>query len=184
MLHEFAKYMGVPARIVLILIFLLLIAILLFVLLILLYTRLRALQKRVNVFFRMSEEENMEKLIHHILSEYERLNQRETDHNRLISELKERVRSSSQKTGIVRYNAKLGGKGNLSFALCVLDADNTGYLLNCMHTQEGCYNYLKEVEDGKVSVPMSEEEKEALDYAIHHEPEVQGEHQQSEGGLK
>ena len=68
--------------------------------------------------------------------------------------------------GIVKYDAfnEMGGK--LSFALAMLDGNDSGWILNAMHSREGCYTYVKEILKGESFVELSEEEAEALDKAI------------------
>ena len=88
-------------------------------------------------------------------------------------ELKEmsRVLSANyQKFGIIKYDAfnEMGGK--LSFALAMLDGNNNGWILNAMHSREGCYTYIKEIVKGESYVELSEEEAEALDKAIFESP--------------
>ena len=58
----------------------------------------------------------------------------------------------------------MGGK--LSFALAMLDNNNTGWIINAMHSREGCYTYVKEIVKGESYVELAEEEAEALDKAI------------------
>lgn len=55
-----------------------------------------------------------------------------------------------QKVGIVKYDAFHEMGGDLSFALTMLDENNTGWILNAMHSREGCYTYIKEVIKGEV----------------------------------
>ena len=88
-------------------------------------------------------------------------------------ELKEmsRVLSANyQKFGIIKYDAfnEMGGK--LSFALAMLDGNNNGWIINAMHSREGCYTYVKEIVKGESYVELSEEEAEALDKAIFENP--------------
>ena len=59
--------------------------------------------------------------------------------------------------------------GNLSFALTLLDGDNNGFILNSMHSREGCYNYIKEIVKGESYIELSEEEAESLERAIFRE---------------
>lgn len=74
-----------------------------------------------------------------------------------------------QKVGIVKYDAfnEMGGK--LSFAIAMLDGNNSGWILNAMHSREGCYTYVKEILKGESFVELAEEEAEALDKAIYKE---------------
>ena len=59
--------------------------------------------------------------------------------------------------------------GNLSFALTLLDGNNNGYIINSMHSREGCYNYIKEIVKGESYIELSEEESESLSRAIYRE---------------
>ena len=56
--------------------------------------------------------------------------------------------------------------GNLSFVLAMLDGNNTGFVLDAVHSREGCYLYLKEVEEGATEVLLGSEEQEALEQAL------------------
>ena len=62
----------------------------------------------------------------------------------------------------------MGGK--LSFALAMLDGKNNGWVINAMHSREGCYTYVKEIVKGESYVELAEEEAEALDKAIFQDP--------------
>ena len=61
----------------------------------------------------------------------------------------------------------MGGK--LSFAIAMLDNRDNGWIINAMHSREGCYTYVKEIVKGESYVELSEEEAEALDKAIFQE---------------
>ena len=52
--------------------------------------------------------------------------------------------------------------------MCIRDRDdnNTGFVLNSVHSREGCYLYLKDVVEGKTEVLLGSEEKEALERAL------------------
>ena len=68
--------------------------------------------------------------------------------------------------GLVKYDAfhEMGGK--LSFSLAMLDEKNNGYIINAMHSREGCYTYIKEIIDGNSVIVLAEEEQEALNQAM------------------
>ena len=76
------------------------------------------------------------------------------------------MQKTYQKVGIVRYDAFNEMGGNLSFVLTMLNDQNSGWLLNAMHSREGCYTYIKEIINGKSYVELGEEEKESLERAI------------------
>ena len=56
--------------------------------------------------------------------------------------------------------------GNLSFVIAMLDDNNTGFVLNSVHSREGCYLSLKDDVEGKAEVLLGSEEKEALERAL------------------
>lgn len=92
----------------------------------------------------------------------------ETMKNRAeIRQIQESMLSNFQKIGILKYDAfhEMGGK--LSFALTLLDGNNSGYIINSMHSREGCYNYIKEIVKGESYIELSEEEMESLENAIY-----------------
>ena len=51
----------------------------------------------------------------------------------------------------------LGMGGNLSFVFALLDYTNTGFVLNCIHSREGCYIYMKEVDRGQTEVVLGKD---------------------------
>lgn len=90
-----------------------------------------------------------------------------TKQNRLdIKEIGRRTDKGYQKLGVVKYDAfhEMGGK--LSFVITMLDGNHDGWILNAMHSRDGCYTYIKEIVKGESYVELSEEEAEALDKAI------------------
>ena len=90
-----------------------------------------------------------------------------------VKELMRTVDRNFQRVGIVKYDAfnEMGGK--LSFAIAMLDGNNSGWVLNAMHSREGCYTYVKEIVKGESYVELSEEEAVALDKAIFSEVEME-----------
>lgn len=83
-----------------------------------------------------------------------------------IKTLYHKFESSFQKIGIIKYDAfsQIGGK--LSFCLALLDENNNGFILNSVHSTDGCYSYTKEIKNGECKISLSNEEVEALHTAI------------------
>ena len=71
-----------------------------------------------------------------------------------------------QKIGIVKYDAFKQMGGQLSFSLALLDENNDGFVLNSVHSTEGCYTYTKEIKSGACEISLGEEEQEALAMAM------------------
>lgn len=90
-----------------------------------------------------------------------------TDKNKKdIRVLYKKMESTFQKCGIVKYDAfrQMGGK--LSFSLALLNEKNDGFIINSVHSSDGCYSYTKEIKDGNCDITLGEEEKQALDMAM------------------
>lgn len=86
--------------------------------------------------------------------------------NKDISTLYRKFESSFQKIGIIKYDAfnQMGGK--LSFCLALLDENNNGFILNSVHSTDGCYSYTKTIEKGECKISLGDEETRALNIAM------------------
>ena len=71
-----------------------------------------------------------------------------------------------QKVGFVRYNAFKDTGSELSFALAILNRNNTGIILNGIYSRETSNIYAKSIENGKSEYRLSEEETIALNEAL------------------
>jgi len=71
-----------------------------------------------------------------------------------------------QKIGIVKYDAFNQMGGQLSFCLALLDENNNGFIMNSVHSTEGCYSYTKEIKNGECRISLGDEEKQALEMAM------------------
>jgi hypothetical protein len=82
-----------------------------------------------------------------------------------IHQIFDNMKFTFQKVGLVKYDAfnEMGGK--LSFSLAMLNESDSGFVLNAVHSREGCYTYVKEIIDGNSIITLAEEEQEALNMA-------------------
>lgn len=127
---------------------------------------MRKLYRRYDIFMRGKDAETMENLIIDQMNDIIELKSQDRFNKDSIRTANKNSRAAFQKIGIVKYNAFKGMGGNLSFALALLDYTNTGFVLNSVHSREGCYLYLKDVERGETEVLLGAEEKEALEQAL------------------
>lgn len=74
--------------------------------------------------------------------------------------------SAFQKLGVVKYDAFNQMGGQMSFCIALLDGNNNGFILNSVHSAEGCYSYTKEIKNGESEILLGNEEKKALNIAI------------------
>ena len=124
------------------------------------------LYRRYDYFMRGKDAETLEDVILDQLEEIRVLKAEDRAAKDSIRTLNRNFRSSFQKFGMVRYNAFPGMGGTLSFVIAVLDYTNSGFILNCIHSKEGCYLYMKEVDAGKTEKVLGNEEQEALEQAL------------------
>ena len=149
-----------------ILIFLLILIIVLFVLYVYVTLKYNRLKSSYNTFMKGKDGKTLEESMKERVEEIESI-LKVTKQNRMeIKEINKKIDRNYQKVGIVKYDAfnEMGGK--LSFALAMLDGNNSGWVINAMHSREGCYTYVKEILKGESYVELAEEEAEALDKAI------------------
>ncbi|MDO5291129.1 MAG: DUF4446 family protein [bacterium] len=139
----------------------------LFILVIVLFVKNSKLNKRYRAFMQGSEAKSLEESIQTRFSEVDMIKELLKKHQNHLDQLEETFKVTYQKMGIVRYDAfkEMGGK--LSFALALLNDDNSGFIINSMHSsREGCYTYVKEIIHGEAFVVLAEEEVQALDQAM------------------
>lgn len=128
--------------------------------------KINKLYRRYDRFMRGKDAETLEDTLMEILEQLKELNAKDRANKDMMKVLSKQVKNSFQKVGLVKYNAFKGMGGNLSFVLAMLDDNNTGFILDAVHSREGCYMYLKEVEEGATEVLLGSEEQEALEQAL------------------
>ena len=128
--------------------------------------QLKSLTRKYDYFMRGKDAESMEEIILNLSDEIKELKSKDRANKDVMRTLSKNVKGSYQKFGMVKYNAFKGMGGNLSFAFAMLDQNNTGFILNSVHSREGCYLYIKDIEKGETETLLGSEEKEALERAL------------------
>ncbi|MDD6734569.1 MAG: DUF4446 family protein [Lachnospiraceae bacterium] len=126
----------------------------------------RKLKKKYEKFLQGKNAKSLESQIIQICEEQQYLRDTTDKNSRNISRLFKKHESAFQKIGIVKYDAfkEMGGK--LSFCLALLDENNNGFVLNSVHSSDGCYSYTKRIRAGECDILLGDEEKRALEKAI------------------
>ena len=158
------EFLGFDPGILIVIMFLMIVV--LFLLIISVNLKYGRLKASYNSFMKGKDGRTLEDSIFERFDELDEIGAIALKNRQDIKKINEDMLSNFQKVGILKYNAfqEMGGK--LSFALTLLDGNNTGYIINSMHSREGCYNYIKEIVKGESYVELSEEEAESLDRAI------------------
>lgn len=144
----------------------LVVILILMILVIVQISKTNKLKKRYEKFMRGKEVKSLEKEIIGLYEDNKFL-KLSTEKNRSdIRALYKKFESAFQKVGLVKYDAFKQMGGQLSFSLCLLDENNNGFIMNSVHSTEGCYSYTKEIRNGESKISLGEEEKKALDIAM------------------
>lgn len=138
---------------------------LMFIIAIVVLAKLGKLKKRYNIFMKGEDAKSLEKIISSKLKEIEELKISDTKNKQEIKKINETLLLTLKKVGIVKYDAFNEMGGRLSFAVALLNEKNDGFIINAMHSREGCYTYIKEIINGESYIILGEEEKQALDEA-------------------
>ena len=128
--------------------------------------QMRKLKKSYRNFMTGKDAKNLEDTLIKRLDQVDRLIVANDDNEENIKKLFRNIQCTYQRMGLIKYDAfnEMGGK--LSFSLAMLDVKNNWFIINAMHTREGCYTYIKEIVEGNSIIVLSEEEQEALNRAM------------------
>lgn len=123
------------------------------------------LRKRYRIFMTGKNAKNLEKTLIERLDQVDELIKANAANEKDIQRIFANMKFTFQKVGLVKYDAfnEMGGK--LSFSLALLNETEDGFVLNAVHSREGCYTYIKEIVGGNSVLVLAEEEKEALNMA-------------------
>ena len=137
-----------------------------YILIIFLFTKIQKLNNKYKTFMNGNTGQDLEQVIFTRFAEIDTLKKIAKKHDKQLNDLHEDFTGCFSKMGLVKYDAFKEMGGTLSFALALLNDKNNGYIINSMHSREGCYTYSKEIINGQSYIVLSDEEKEALTNAI------------------
>ena len=140
--------------------------IVLFILVIVNMVQTSKMKKKYKKFMSGKNAKSLEETLVKKLNQIDSLVEANAANEKNIKNVVNNMKFTFQKVGLVKYDAfnEMGGK--LSFSLALLNASNDGFVLNAVHSREGCYTYIKEIIDGNSIIVLAEEEKEALNMAM------------------
>lgn len=128
--------------------------------------RMTKLKKKYKVFMSGENAQSLEDTILKRMDQIDQLMESDKENKQKIQTVADHLDQTYQKVGLVKYDAfnEMGGK--LSFSLALLNRKNDGFIINAMHSREGCYTYIKEIINGNSIILLADEEKEALEMAL------------------
>lgn len=152
--------MGIDAGVMIIL--LLVLEVFLVIAVFVMFSRIRRLNSRYTSFMKGQNGSSLEKDINKRMGRIDKYAQNFGALDESIVSIKNIIQNSVHKYGIVKYDAFDDVGGKLSFVLALLDDNDTGFVLNAVHSRENCFLYIKEIVKGESYIMLSNEEVEAL----------------------
>ena len=128
--------------------------------------KISKLSKRYKAFMSGKNAKSLEKDIEGIFEDNKFIKASTEKNRKDIQALYKKFEGAFQKVGIVKYDAFSQMGGQLSFSLALLDENHNGFILNSVHSTDGCYSYTKEIKNGICEISLGDEEKRALDIAM------------------
>ncbi len=162
--------LGIDPGILILILFILMVimGILLFVLLV----RYGRIKTSYDLFMQGKKGKNLEEQIAGLFEDMEVLKSTSEKNKKDIKRIIVNLKETYQRVGIVKYDAfkEMGGK--LSFSIAMLNDNSTGFILNSVHSSDGCYVYTKEIINGECAISLGDEEKKALTLALQEDARI------------
>lgn len=136
------------------------------ILLIIQIRKVKILTKRLDRFLLGKDGMSLEQDIIGLCEDNKFLKNSAEKNKKDIRNLYKQLETAYQKMGLVKYDAFNQMGGQLSFSLALLDENNNGFIINSVHSAEGCYSYTKEIKNGVSAISLGREEAEALAIAM------------------
>jgi len=129
--------------------------------------KLKKINKNYKSFMKkLGNGNNVEEMLQKYITKVEEVNGKSEEILNYCTRLDKDISLCIKKIGMVRYSAFKDTGSDLSFALALLNDNNDGVLLNGIYSREMSNIYAKQVNQGKTSVKVSDEEKQALEIAL------------------
>lgn len=138
----------------------------LLILLIVLLVKYAKLKKRYDKFMKGKNASSLEDDMRGVFEDMKLLKSTADRNKKDIRILYKNMERTFQKLGIVKYDAFSQMGGQLSFSLALLDENNDGFIINSVHSSDGCYSYTKEIKGGTSPISLGAEEEQALRIAM------------------
>lgn len=124
------------------------------------------LKKKLNFFLQGKNAKNLEESINNLNNDtailrlsLDKISQKQEKQEKLLS-------STIKKIGVVRFNPFKNTGGDQSFAIALLNSENSGIIISSLFLREGTRIYAKPIDKLKSSYPLSKEENEAIKKAV------------------
>ncbi len=146
-----------------------LIALIFLIRLIQLQREIKTLKKKYTALTVGVNGENLSEIVESLVASNALTQQAAQQLERDVKELRKRQQANLNHVAIMHYNAFDFTYGELSFSMAVLDDLGNGYIFTNIHNRDDARCYCKRILNGESKHPLSDEEKEVLEYALNNE---------------
>lgn len=119
-----------------------------------------------NFMIKLGEGNNIEEQLKAYMDKVLQVKNENLELREYCKKMDNQIANCIQKIGLIRYNAFKDTGSDLSFALAILNEENTGIVLNGIYGRDMSNIYAKAIEKGKSQNILSDEEKQAISKAI------------------
>lgn len=127
--------------------------------------RTNRVKTKYNRFMNGLSDRNMEELLENCLGSMNSVTAKNRDIELKLNEIERTILQCIQKVGIVRFNAFDNVGSDLSFAIALLDNNDSGIILSGIYARDSSSTYAKPISSGKSKYSLSAEEIQAIDIA-------------------
>ena len=129
----------------------------------------KALKKKYTALTLGVNGENLSQIVEDLVASNAQTQQISQQLEQDVKDLRKRQQANLNHVAIMHYNAFDFTYGELSFSMAVLDDLGNGYIFTNIHNRDDARCYCKRILNGESKHPLSDEEKEVLEYAINNE---------------
>ena len=130
---------------------------------------IKALKKKYTALTLGVNGENLSQIVEDLVASNAQTQQISQQLEQVVKDLRKRQQANLNHVAIMHYNAFDFTYGELSFSMAVLDDLGNGYIFTNIHNRDDARCYCKRILNGESKHPLSDEEKEVLEYAINNE---------------
>ena len=130
------------------------------------YYTIKTKKRYEKIAMRLGKGEDITNILKNYISQVNELNEKDNQIIDYCNKINLEESKSIKKIGLVKYDLYNTTKNKLSFALVLLNRQNSGIIINSIYGVDNSNVYCKEVIEGKTKDKLSLEEKEALKIAM------------------
>lgn len=124
------------------------------------------LRKKIDCFLQGKDAKTLEESINNLIGEANNLRLSQNDISKIQEKQEKMLALTIKKIGVIRFNPFNNTGGDQSFAIALLNSNNSGIIISSLFLREGTRIYAKPVNALKSSYPLSKEEEEAIKKAL------------------